>query len=112
YMESPSQIVFEGNRAVNNANGGLLLNGASINIPEFGDEVNAVVSDNDLSTNTGNQGYGFRAYILRRDLNAPGNAQSEANVTAVLQNNRIVGNRVGVYIDAGFPYRPVVGGCD
>jgi len=30
----------------------------------------------------------------------------------VVQGNRIVGNRVGVYIDAGFPYRRVSTGCD
>jgi len=40
------------------------LNGASINIPELGDELNAIVRDNDLSENIGNQGFGLRVFIL------------------------------------------------
>jgi hypothetical protein len=112
YTGSPSRIVFQGNRAVRNTIGGVLLNGASINIPELGDELNAIVRDNDLSENTGNQGFGFRAFILRRDLGAPGDSQSSASLSAVVQGNRIVGNRVGVYVDAGFPYRRVGTSCD
>jgi hypothetical protein len=112
YAESPSEILFDGNRAVNNANGGVTLNGASINIPELGDELNAIVRDNDLSYNTGNQGFGLRAFILRRDLSAPGSEQSSGNVYAEIAGNRLVGNRVGVYLDAGFPYRRVNGVCD
>src|SRR6188768_1968383 len=34
YPESPSSVVFTGNRAVGNTTGGLLLNGVSINLPE------------------------------------------------------------------------------
>jgi len=112
YPGSPSNVVVQGNRAVRNTLGGVLLNGASINIPELGDEINATVLDNDLSENIGNQGFGFRVFILRRDLGAPGDSQSSASVVALVQGNRIVGNRVGVYIDAGFPYRRVGTTCD
>jgi hypothetical protein len=90
----------------------VLLNGGSFNIPELGDEVNAIVRDNDLSDNTGNQGFGLRAFVLRRDLGAPGDSQSSASVIALVQGNRMVGNRVAVYIDAGFPYRRVGTTCD
>ena len=112
YPGSPSNVVFQGNRAVNNTIGGLLLNGASITIPELGDEVHAIVRDNDLSENVGSQGFGFRAFILRRDLGAPGDSQSSASVHGLVQNNRIVGNQVGIFIDAGFPYRRVGTVCD
>ena len=112
YPESPADVVFDGNRAVNNTVGGLVLNGASIGIAELGDELNANVRDNDLSNNTGTQGFGLRTFILRRDLTAPGNSQSEANVSALILENRMVGNRIGVVIDGGFPYRRVDGACD
>src|SRR5262249_41395234 len=112
YAQSPSNVVFQGNRAVHNTLGGVLLNGASINIPELGDEVTAVIQDNDLSENFGIQGFGFRAFILRRDLGAPGDSQSSSSVFAVIRGNRIAGNRVGVFIDAGFPFRRVGTTCD
>lgn len=112
YPGSPSIVVFQGNRAVRNALGGVLLNGASINLPEPGDEVHAVIRNNDLSENDGPQGFGFRAFILRRDLGAPGDTQSSASVFALVQGNRIVGNRVGIVIDAGFPYRRDDTVCD
>ncbi len=112
YPESPSSIVATGNRAVSNSLGGILLNGASINIPELGDQLQAIVRGNDLSGNVGNQGFGLRIFIQRRDAGAPGDTQSSAHVQARVQDNRIVGNRFGVVVDAGFPYRSVAGVCD
>ena len=113
YPASPSKVTVTGNRAVQNTIGGLLLNGASIDIPELGDQVEAVVRNNDLSNNTlSANGFGARFFILRRDPGLPGDTQSTANVRAVLQDNRIVGNRIGVTIDAGFPYRRVGTTCD
>jgi len=114
YPASPSTVVFTGNRAVRNDLAGVLLNGVSINIPELGDELNAIVRDNDLSDNTfnPNQGIGLRVFILRRDLGAPGSSQSSAHVHARVEGNRINGNRIGITIDAGFPYRRVGAVCD
>jgi len=112
YPASPSNVVLQGNRAVRNDLGGVLLNGASIGIPELGDAVTAVVQDNDLSENVGNQGFGLRIFIVRRDLGAPGDSQSAASVFATVRGNRIQGNRVGVSVDAGFPYRRVGETCD
>jgi len=110
YAGSPSNVVFQGNRAVHNMTGGLLLVGASVNIPELGDELNALVRDNDLSGNLG--GFGFRAFILRRDLGAPGDSQSSASVYALVQGNQIIGNRTGIIVDAGFPHRQDGATCD
>jgi len=114
YSASPSTIAFTGNRSVRNSLGGVLLNGASINIPELGDELNAVVRGNDLSDNTLNpsQSFGLRVFILRRDLGAPGDSQSSGHVHALVRGNRIDGNRIGISIDAGFPYRSVGAVCD
>ncbi len=113
YPASPSNVVASGNRSVGNTLGGMLLNGASINIPELGDQLNATVRDNDLSGNTApGQGFGLRVFILRRDLGAPGDTQSSASVSAVVKDNRIHGNRNGIVIDAGFPYRRVGTVCD
>lgn len=113
YPASPSNVVASGNRSVGNTLGGMLLNGASINIPELGDQLNATVRDNDLSGNTAaGQGFGLRVFILRRDIGAPGDTQSSASVTARLMDNRIHGNRNGIVIDAGFPYRRVGTVCD
>lgn len=113
YPASPSQVTFKGNRAVNNRIGGILLDGNSIGIPELGDELDAVVRDNDLSQNgTGPNSFGVRLFIIRRDLNLPGDTQSAANIRALLQSNRLVGNRIGIVLDAGFPYRLVGTQCD
>jgi hypothetical protein len=109
YQASPSSVVFQQNRAVRNALGGVLLNGASIGIPELGDQVRAIIQDNDLSSNNQIAGFSFgiRVFILRRDLGLPGDSQSEGNVHASIVNNRIVDNEMGFSIDAGFPYRKV-----
>lgn len=113
YPASPSNVVFTGNRSVRNLFGGLLLNGASINIPELGDELIAEVRGNDLSDNTTSaSGFGLRLFILRRDLGAPGDSQSSARIQALVRGSRIVGNLVGISMDAGFPYRRVGTLCD
>ena len=112
YPESPSNVLFQGNRSVRNTIGGALLNGASIYIPELGNVLTAIVRDNDLSENVATQGFGLRVFIIRRDPGAPGDSQSSASVFATVQSNRIVGNRVGVYVDAGFPYRRTGATCD
>ena len=107
YPASPSTVVFQRNRAVKNALGGVLLNGASIGIPELGDEIHAIVQNNDLSNNSQNPNFSFgvRVFILRRDPGELGDSQSEGNVHASIVDNRIVGNAMGFAIDAGFPFR-------
>ncbi len=114
YPASPSEVTVTGNRSVRNMLGGVLLNGASIGIPELGDQLDAVVRDNDLSDNTLTPkfSFGLRVFILRRDPGAPGDSQSAGNVRALLQDNRIVGNEMGLSVDAGFPYRRVGTTCD
>lgn len=91
-----------------------MLNGASINIPELGNELIADVRGNDLSDNTttASFSFGLRLFILRRDLGAPGDSQSSARIEAIVQGNRIVGNLIGVSIDGGFPHRRVGTFCD
>jgi hypothetical protein len=113
YAASPSNVVVTGNRSVQNTIGGVLLAGASFGIPELGDQLNATVRDNDLSGNTSSaQAFGLRVFILRRDLGAPGDSQSSASVKALVQDNRLQGNRIGLLVDAGFPYRRVGSVCD
>jgi hypothetical protein len=109
YPASPSNVVFQRNRAVKNALGGVLLNGASIGIPELGDDIHAIVQGNDLSSNSENLNFSFgvRVFILRRDPGEPGDSQSEGNVHASIVNNRIVDNAMGFAIDAGFPHRTI-----
>ena len=109
YEASPSSVVFQGNRAVKNILGGMLLNGASLGIPELGDQLVANVQSNDLSGNVGIPGFSFgvRIFILRRDLGLPGDTQSAGHVHASFTGNRIVNNEMGFSLDAGFPYRKV-----
>lgn len=113
YSASASSVTFTGNRSAGNNLGGLLLNGASIGIPELGDQLEAVVRGNDLSNNTASpNAFGLRLFVLRRDAGAPGDSQSTGNIRALVQGNRIVGNRTGIFVDAGFPYRRVGTVCD
>ena len=113
FAASPSNVTFSNNRSVANTIGGVLLNGASIDIPEHGDQLDAIVRDNDLSSNTTSpNAFGFRAFILRRDPGEPGDTQSSGNIRAQLRGNRIAGNRTGIFVDAGFPYRQVGTTCD
>ncbi len=109
YPASPSKVTFRGNRSVRNDLGGVLLSGASISIPELGDQLDATVRDNDLSDNGA---FGVRLFIVRRDLGAPGDSQSTGHINALLRGNRIARNVTGVLIDAGFPFRQVDDTCD
>jgi Protein of unknown function (DUF1565) len=110
YAGSPSNVVVTGNRSVQNNLGGVLLAASSVGIPEVGDRLDAVVRDNDLSGNTNpTQGFGLRVFVLSPEL---GVSQSAASIHALVQDNRIDGNRIGVQLDAGFPYRSVSDVCD
>jgi hypothetical protein len=102
YPGSPAYLQFTGNRSVRNRNGGLLLNGSSFGIPEHGDQLNVLVLGNDLSENTDSTSFGLRIFVIRKDLP---DTQSSGNVNALILSNRLFGNRIGVSVDAGFPYR-------
>jgi len=110
YPESPSVVLFQGNRSVDNSLGGVLLNGASVFIPEHGDQLAAVVRDNDLARNGA---FGVRLFVIFRLPGLPGDTQETGNVHALLKGNRIRDNFSGVVIDAGFPFRELEdGACD
>lgn len=109
YPESPASVVVAGNRALNTTVGAIVISGSSLEDPVLGaDRLDAVVRNNDLSGSTGIQGFGIR--LGAPGLIAPG--QSSAHVRADIRDNRMVGNRVGLQVDAGFPYRSVAGVCD
>ena len=109
YPASPSKVTFKGNRSVSNGLGGVLLDGASIFIPELGDRVDAVVSGNDLS---GNENFGVRLFILARVPGFPGDNQETGHIHALLKGNRIHDNAAGILLDAGFPFRELGEDCD
>src|SRR5262249_42771798 len=104
YPDSPASIEFTGNRSVHNRSIGLLLGGGSYGIPEYGDRLDAIVTGNDLSENAAAGAVGLRIFILRKD---PPDTQSTGNVHALIRGNRLVGNQIGISLDAGFPYRQV-----
>lgn len=109
YPTSPSKVTFTGNRSVHNGLGGVLLNGASVFIPEIGDSTEAVVSGNDLSANGA---FGVRLFILFRAPEFLGNTQETGNIHALLKGNRIHNNAEGILMDAGFPFRELGDDCD
>jgi hypothetical protein len=107
YAASPSVVSFRGNRSVQNFTGGVLLTATSFGI-ENGDELEADVRDNDLSDNAGAAfSFGFRMFLF-----GPDTPLSVAHVHARLQGNRLIGNSIGMVIDAGFPYRGADRACD
>lgn len=114
YPASPSTVAFRGNRSVRNILGGVVLNGSDTFLPEVGDHLDATLRDNDISDNSPTiiTGFGLRVFVIRKDLGRPGDTQSSGNVHAVIQDNRISGNPIGMTIDAGFPFRRVGGICD
>ena len=106
---SPAQIVFTGNRSINNANYGLLM-GGDITASGY-DTLSAVVEENDLSDNNinANQGGGIRVIVVKHD---PPDLATSGNVTVFISDNRISNNNFGYSIDAGFPYRVFNGSPD
>jgi hypothetical protein len=115
---SPAHIEYVGNRATGNRFGGILLNGSGTGLPETDSNLLDVdIEGNDLSGNIASPrfSFGIRIFVIRRDNGAIGDTQSDGNVVARIQGNRIVGNEMGMSIDAGFPYRqygPVPQLCD
>jgi hypothetical protein len=110
---SPSVVDIRGNRAINNHTGGILLNGSGTDVDEFADQLDATVDNNDLRNNGGgNAGFGLRIFIIRRDPGTTADPQSTGFVRAVVSNNQIVHNQIGMILDAGFPYRRFQGVCD
>lgn len=111
---SPANVEVVGNRSVKNNNGGFNANGSGTGMPEFADDLNVVVRDNDFSesTATPRNSFGIRIYMIRRDLGLPFDTQETGNVRALIQGNRLFGNRIGISIDAAFPYRLVGNVCD
>lgn len=110
YPASPSSVEFVGNRAVGNI-GGLVLIGSTVRVPETGDQLDVLIRNNDLSENNRVLGFSFglRIFTINRSL---GHTQSTGNVRAMIQDNRITDNQIGVTIDAGFPFRRVGTTCD
>ena len=106
---SPATVEIDGNRIVNNRLGGLLLNGSGSAIPELADQLNVTVTRNDLSHNktTPRFSFGLRLLVIKQDLGGAFDSQTTGHVSAVVRNNRIVDNEVGILMDAGFPFRQV-----
>ena len=109
FLESPSNVLFQGNRSVDNGWAGVLLDGASVFIPEHGDQLSAVVQDNDLARNY----FAAQLFIIFREPGLPGDTQETGNIHAILKGNIIRDTNAGVVIDAGYPFRELEGGaCD
>jgi hypothetical protein len=53
-------------------------------------------------------GFGIRVFMIRRTFP---DAQSSGDVQALIQDNRIDGNYIGISIDAGFPFRQIGAGA-
>jgi hypothetical protein len=104
---SPSVVAFRGNRSVGNFTGGLALSASSFG-PTEGDQLEAVVRHNDLSDNSA----AGLAFGVRLVLFGPETPQSATRLRALLLGNRMVGNRIGMSIDAGFPYRGAEDACE
>ena len=68
-------------------------------IPELGDQLDAAVRDNDLSGKrlAPQQGSDCGLFILRRGPGCTRGRPSAASIKAVVKDNRLVGNRIGVF---------------
>jgi hypothetical protein len=106
-----ADVVVQDNRVVGNVGGGMLLVATDQGLELNGELLlSAQVVHNDLSSNsTAPQGFGLRVMAIK---NTRPSTRSAGSVNAVFNDNRIVANRFGVVVDAGFPYRNVSGGCD
>jgi hypothetical protein len=105
---APANVQIVGNRSVRNRFGGVLLDGTGWIIPETNaDKLVAEIRGNDLSDNTASPrfSFGLRVFMVRRDNGMPGDTQFKGRVDATVTGNRMVGNEIGVMIDAGFPFR-------
>ena len=120
YAGSPAEVVFRGNRAVGNRVG-IFLVGTSDGITEPGDQLYAVVRDNDLSYNYEQRpSAGIRVIVKGTEhISGPGYGStglSTGNVHATIRNNRLVGNKIGIVIDGAFVTRqqpaPPANVCD
>jgi hypothetical protein len=114
YIGSPAVVQIIGNRIVQNRSAGVILSGSTVldrpgvpSIPEPGDQMYAIVRNNDLSLNSPD-GFGIRVFMIRRTFP---DAQSSGDVQALIQDNRIDGNYIGISIDAGFPFRQIGAGA-
>jgi hypothetical protein len=102
YVGSPAVVQIIGNRIVQNRAAGLILTGSTVldlpgvpSIPEPGDQMHAIVRNNDLSLNSSSSsaGFGIRVFMIRRTFP---DAQSSGDVQALIQDNRIDRNYIGI----------------
>jgi hypothetical protein len=99
---SPAHVEYLGNRAVNN-DAGLFLVGTDLT--PGAKRLEAEVVGNDLSHNTATRRFTSGVRIAVSAPRIPGSDAVDGSVTAHLRDNRIVGNEIGLIIDAGFPNR-------
>jgi hypothetical protein len=106
YATSPANLSVLNIRAMANRNG-ILLVGTSDGITEPGNQLTVSLVNSEMSNNTGNvASTGLR--LLVKGNEALGNTGlSNSTITASMSGNRIVGNTIGLVVDAGFPYRLV-----
>lgn len=113
YPESPAKMVFRQNRAVGNRVG-IFLQGTSDGIFEPGDQLEAEVRNNDLSGNFQQRASAGIRILTKgpETVLGPGygfTGLATGNIRAVIQRNRLVGNKFGIVIDGGFVLRRVAG---
>jgi hypothetical protein len=108
---SPANVRIVGNRSMRNVNGGVLLDAGLTGSDDSRDTLSVVVQHNDLSDNTTAPLNSFGIRIFTSSL-GPFRLANDNHATALIVRNRIHGNRIGVVIDAGFPYRVVDSNVD
>ncbi len=108
YAGSPADVTFRNNRVIH-GRVGVFLAGTSDGITEPGNNLTAMVRDNDISDNNAANSVGVRI-IVKGNESIPGYGStglSSGNIQATIRNNRLVGNTIGISIDAGFVTRLV-----